>query len=594
VSNLNSNNCTRWLALAMVLLSCASIAAQENGSGVVDRTSKMELISTEFGMADGAAWDGFSLLIPDVKGEKLFRYTPTKDKFQTVLAKSGRLSATYFNHGRLFLSDNQNGEIAFLDGQEKVTVAKFDEIKQPNEKPYRPNDLVVDQQGGMYVTFTPQSKVIYVGVDGTQVVAVENIKTPNGITISPDEKTLYVSSFVPKQLWAYDITGPGQTANGRRLASMDPSPERGADGMTVDRAGNVYCTGPKHVWIWSPSGKLIEKLACPTKPINCTFGDQDMRTLYITGPGGLYRQRMMIPGRSAEPASLELLPESKHPKTQPAWKLDTKCPADVKANLNVVFAQVGERKLLADIFVPESATAEQQKPGVIVVHGGGWKNGDKTKFRALAIELTRRGYVVAAIEYRLSSESAFPAAAFDCSAAVRFLRANSDKYFVNAEKIGAVGGSAGGHLTGLMASGGGNPKLQGDGGNADHSAQIQASIVMAGPMEMTTGSVAERSVKLDSNANVWLRGSLEEKPELYRLADAHLQIDTSTCPILFLVGEHDNPSRNEPSRIKLKSLGIETSVKIVDDAKHGCWNRMPYFESMVEEMDVFLSRYLKD
>jgi acetyl esterase/lipase len=229
----------------------------------------------------------------------------------------------------------------------------------------------------------------------------------------------------------------------------------------------------------------------------------------------------------------------------------------------------------------------------VVVHGGGWKKGDKTKFRALAIELARRGYVTAAIEYRLSSEAAFPAGMHDCSAAVRFLRANAEKYSIDPNKIGAVGGSAGGHLTGLMASGGGHPKLQGAGGNPDQSARIQASIVMAGPMQMVTGSVAERSSQLDSNSNVWLEGSVEEKPELYRLADAHVQIDKTTCPILFMVGEHDNPARNELSREKLKSLGIETGLKTYKDGKHGCWNRSPWFELMVEEMDQFLSKHLK-
>ena len=144
-----------------------------------------------------------------------------------------------------------------------------------------------------------------------------------------------------------------------------------------------------------------------------------------------------------------------------------------------------------------------------------------------------------------------------------------------------------------MASGGGNPKLQGDGGNQDHSARISAAIVMAGPMQMVTGSVADRSEKKDSNANVWLRGSLEEKPELYRLADAHVQIDESTCPILFMVGEHDNPERNELSREKLKSLGIATGLKTYKNGEHGCWNRNPWFDLMVEDMDQFFKEHLK-
>jgi len=260
-------------------------AAQEKIDTVVDRTSKLETVSTEFKLADGPAWDGFSLVIPDVAGQKIYRYVPTKKEMSVLVPEAGKISASFFNHGRLFLADNPNRQIAFLDGRNKAPVVKFDQLKQADEKPFRPNDLVVDQNGGIYVTFTPQNKVIYIDAKGNQSVAVEGIKTPNGITISPDEKTLYVSSFIPKKIWAYDISLPGQTANGRVLASMDQGPERGADGMTVDRAGNIYCAGPKHIWIWRPGGALIDKLECPTKPINCTFGDSDMRTLYITGPG---------------------------------------------------------------------------------------------------------------------------------------------------------------------------------------------------------------------------------------------------------------------------------------------------------------------
>jgi len=92
-----------------------------------------------------------------------------------------------------------------------------------------------------------------------------------------------------------------------------------------------------------------------------------------------------------------------------------------------------------------------------------------------------------------------------------------------------------------MASGADNPKLQGEGGNPDVSSAIQASVVMAGPMEMLTGSVAERSRQnaSESNANSWLRGTVD-----------------------------------------LQSLGIFSGIKVYPDAKHGCWNQNPWFAEM--------------
>jgi gluconolactonase len=569
--------------------------AQQNPS-VVDRRSELETISTEFEMADGPSWDGSSLVIPDVKGQKLYRYIAKKGELQTLIPAAGRISASFFGHGRTFLSDNPNGQIALLDGREKVAIASFDSLNTETEtKPYRPNDLVVDNAGGIYVTFTPQGKVVYVKPNGELTVAVAEVETPNGITMSPDQSTLYVSSFIPKTIWAYDITASGETSGGRQIAAMDDGDGRGADGMAVDRAGNIYCAGPTDIWIWSPSGKLIDKIACPSKPINCTFGDQDMRSLYITGPGALYRQRMKVSGRSPTPPSLDLRPLAKNQPEKNASIPDTRFPNDVSVELDVVYGQYGERKLLVDIMVPKTAGLDQKLPGLVIVHGGGWHNGDKTKFRALSTRMASRGYVVAAIEYRLADEAAFPAAIHDCTAAVRFLRANADKYHIQADKIGAIGGSAGAHLTGLMASGGGNPQLKGEGGNADRSSRIQASIVMAGPLEMLTGSVAERSRsgKVFSNSNSWLRGTVDEKPDLYRLADAYAQIDEDTCPILFMVGEHDHPERNQRSRDKLKSLGIDTGIKVYKDGKHGCWNRLPWLDEMVVDMDAFMSEHLK-
>lgn len=586
-----------WMAAQTQTMLISTTFAQTESP--VDRRTSLQTITTDVQLADGPSWDGWSLMIPDVKAGKLLRYIPKRNEMQTFASGIGKVSATYLNHGRLYLSENGLSRIGFLDGRKSAAIARFESLDsvsskgQKKPRPYKPNDLVVDRSGGIYVTFTSQNRVVYVAPNGQLKVAVDGIDSPNGITLSPDEKTLYVASFIPKKIWAYPVTDPGVTDQGKQIAAMDPGPSRGADGMAVDRAGNIYCAGPADIWIWSPSGKLLDKIACPTKPINCTFGDQDMRSLYITGPGAIYRQRMKISGRSPTPPSLSLVPVA---KAQPKVRTEipsTKIPGEIQADLDVVYAQYGERKMLMDIFRPQSASDKNRLPCLMVIHGGGWHNGDKTKFRALSIKLAELGYVVSAVEYRLADEAAFPAAIEDCLGAVRFMRAHRDRYFIT-NKVGAIGGSAGGHLTGLMAAGGGNSELIGDGKYQDYSSRIQASIVMAGPMEMLTGSVAERSTRgKNSNATSWLRGPIEEKRELYQLADAMQQIDKNTCPILFMVGEFDQPERNQPSREKLTKLGIETGVKTYKDGKHGCWNRLPWIDQMVPDMDKFMARHLK-
>ncbi len=574
----------RPLISTLILLTSGLLHAAEP---LIDTSSPLKTIGTEFGLADGPSWDGNgSLYVPDVKGGKLFRYWPAQKKMTVVLKDAGRISATYFNNGRLFLSDNGNAGIARLDGKEKTNILSFDG-ETPKNAP-RPNDLVVDHHGGIYVTLTREGQVAYISPAGQKSVAVKQCVSPNGIAIAPDEKTLYVAAYRPKEIWAYDIVETGKTARGRVLAAMDDGPALGADGMTVDRSGNVYCAGATDVWIWSPAGKLLHKIACPTRPINCAFGDGDMQSLYITGFGGLYRQRMNITGRSPNPPTTgELAPKN-------ANRPSTVIPSKINASLDVEYARYGDRRLLMDIFRPTKPVTEPRRC-IVVVHGGGWLKGDKTKFRALSLELAKRGYVTAALEYRLGGEAQFPAGIHDCNAAVRYLRANAKTLGIDPNNIGAVGGSAGGHLVGLMATGHDVAGLQGEGGNPGVSSKLQAAIVMAGPMEMITGSVADRSRNQPkvSNSNKWLGKTIDEAPDLYRLADAHVHISEGDSPILFMVGEHDKPERNAPSRKQLKSHGIFSDVNIYKDGKHGCWNRLPWFKEMSADMDAFFHKHLQ-
>ena len=569
-----------------LLSSLVSVSLTYAADSPVVANSPIQPLSSDFKLADGPAWNGWALTVPDPFAETAKRYIPSKNEWQPIL-KNRRLSASFYNHGLTYFVDNGNASILRLEANNKLTVVHQEDLKA--DKTRKPNDLVVDRSGGIYFTLTRAGQVVYVPSGKPAVIVADDATSANGLILSPDESILYVSEAGPKQVIAYDVKSPGKLGDRRVFAKMeklDPKVKGGADGMTIDRAGNVYCAGPSNIWIWAPDGKLLDKIHCSERPVNCTFGGSDFRDLYITGFGGLYVQKMRISGVSPQPPA-------SWPENQAKFKPSVTIPKGVTPHLDITYARYGTRKMLADIFVPPG---EGPHPAAVILHGGGWHSGDKMKFRAMGLELARRGYVTMAVAYRLSGEAKFPANIQDCHAAVRYLRAHAADYAVNPDKIGVVGGSAGGHLAGLLATTANVTETHGDGGNPGVSSAVQAAVVMSGPMQIATGSVAERSMIPDNpkpNA-VWLfGGNVEERPKAYALADAHEHIDKNTPPILFQYGGTEDPEKVAPSVKKLRKLGIPTKVlSNYKGGKHGCWNRHPWFTPMVDDIDAWFKEHL--
>lgn len=280
---------------------------------------------------------------------------------------------------------------------------------------------------------------------------------------------------------------------------------------------------------------------------------------------------------AAEPArNAPIKPSPPQPSTE-----------NLTEHLDIVYASHGEREMHLDLIVPKKFTPPL--PAIMLIHGGGWLKGDKSKFRPMGRALASRGYAVAVVEYRLGGEAIFPAAICDCNAATRWIRANGKKHGIDTTQIVAVGGSAGGHLAGLMATAPDVKVFQQGGEHQDTSSTLQAAVVLAGPLQLSTGSVADKSRNAPdtSNANKWLGKTIDEAPELYKLASPYQHISKTSPPMLFMTGEYDNPSRNSDTRSQLSKLGIETGIRVYAHGKHGCWNREPWFTPMVVDIDAF-------
>ncbi|MEM6776439.1 MAG: SMP-30/gluconolactonase/LRE family protein [Planctomycetota bacterium] len=541
------------------------MATRLMAGSIVDSSAPLKKLPLDVQLADGAAWTGSQLIVPDVKAGKVLRHSPVKRSITTMNVGAAKVSGTFFQAGKLYLTDNPQCRILVQSvGGPAETL-----VQLPDG--HRPNDLAVDDDGNVFVTLTKQNQVWLIEPDGSASILIDGIETPNGIILSPDQQSLYVSEFRPRRVVVASLhrdSGRLRAESPRELGVMDPDPELkgGGDGMAVDRAGNVYCAGADGVSIWSPSGVLLSKIETPSRPINCVFGDRDGRTLYISCIDGVYAQRMNAYGCAPRPVMA--------------------LPDGVNVISNLVYGSDGDRKLRADVFTPPADVA--QRAAVVVVHGGGWLNGDKTKFWVLAAKLAQRGYVAMSVEYRLGYEAKFPAAVRDVHAAIRYLRTQAEPWDFDPKRIVALGGSAGGHLVGLVGTTPDIPELTGA-VEGDASSKLSGVVVMAGPMAMVSGSVAMKSTPEPpvSNAEVWLGETITDARELYLQADALEQLNSSSPSYLFLCGELDQPERNQPARDRLKAMGIDAHLHVMEDGKHGCWMRPPWTDDVIDQVDRF-------
>ena len=260
----------------------------------------------------------------------------------------------------------------------------------------------------------------------------------------------------------------------------------------------------------------------------------------------------------------------------------------LNASLGVTYARYGDRTLEMDIYRPKDAWGKL--PAVICIHGGGWAKGSRESHGAMAQALASRGYVAATISYRLSGEAKFPAQIHDCKAAVRFLRAHAVEYGIDADHIGAIGLSAGGHLTALLATSGGVADLEGNGGSAGSSSVIQAAV----PMGAQTDFLSERTREVSAaepKGAIWqqfLGGTQQERPAVYKAASPLTHLDAGDPPCWFIAGEHDDASTHaDVFREQMKQHGISSGLTVINDAPHGFIGKQIWFDQMVERADQF-------
>jgi acetyl esterase/lipase len=247
------------------------------------------------------------------------------------------------------------------------------------------------------------------------------------------------------------------------------------------------------------------------------------------------------------------------------------------------------RQELADLYLPLNRQAATRSPAVVIIHGGGWTGGKRDAARELNIgtTLAAHGYVGLSIDYLLATESApsWPQNIHDCKTAVRWLRANAERLQIDPNHIGVIGGSAGGHLTSLVALTGAADGLDPSAPYGEFSCAVQCAVPMYGSAE----------VRDSSNAKTMLGKTREDAPELYKLASPITHIDSHDPPFLILHGTADKTVPVEQSEIlaaALKKGGVEHQLVLVRDAPH-TFHLQPKQQDLRPLVLAFLDKHLK-
>ena len=185
-------------------------------------------------------------------------------------------------------------------------------------------------------------------------------------------------------------------------------------------------------------------------------------------------------------------------------------PPSVHFDPDMVYATVDNEPLMLDMSSP--ATVTQALPCVVVIHGGGWSGGDCAELDGVTFEFARHNYIAVTLEYRMAPRHRFPAAVQDVKAAVRYLRGNAEKLHIDAEHIGAVGFSAGAHLSMMLGTMNKSDGLDDAGDFPDQSSKVQAVVSFFGPTDLT----AEYPDISKAIVRNFIGGDIKELPDAYR------------------------------------------------------------------------------
>jgi acetyl esterase/lipase len=267
-------------------------------------------------------------------------------------------------------------------------------------------------------------------------------------------------------------------------------------------------------------------------------------------------------------------------------------PDAVRVEKDLPYAATKNPRQTLDLYLPKRPKATGPLPVVVNIHGGAFKMGDKTMGVGAILPLVAGGdYAAVSISYRLSGEAIWPAQIFDCKAAIRWVRANAERYHLDPDRIGVIGGSAGGHLVAMLGTSGGEAKLEGDvGPYTSTSSKVRCVVDQFGPSDFLAMGGSHDDA--NSPESELIGGALQENKDRARAASPITYVSKDDPPFLILHGTADPMvpfSQSERLAKALKAAGVDCHFVPVIGAGHGGF-RSPEVPKRVRQ---FFDRHLR-
>lgn len=252
------------------------------------------------------------------------------------------------------------------------------------------------------------------------------------------------------------------------------------------------------------------------------------------------------------------------------------------------YKTIGGRDLHLDIFHPSVENKNGQ--AIILVHGGGWRSGNKSHFYPLANLLSQRGYLVITPEYRLSVEAKYPAGLIDINDAINWVKQRSDLLQIEPDNIAIGGGSSGGQMAALLGHASTVAEFH---SNPKQNTQVNAVISLDGVLDFTTPLALkfENKKKAHSAAALWLSGDYESNPDVWQQASAVTHLSSnSPATLIISSGQLRFTAGSKELTSTLEQYGIVNQYIELDETLHTYWLFEPYLSQTAQWIDTFLQR----